>query len=364
MNLRRLLTLLIAAFMLIVTSGATLAQETSVPCGDLAEEDCTLLENSATAMQDLEAASVLLTLDATLTDGSETQTISVVAEGAYSGENISFNAATAGNIVTAEQLIDSVTNLLANFNGELTVTVVAPEATAGFGLPAEIVLDLSLVDGVGYINFDELADLIGPDGGGMGLTGWGGLDLAQTVNILTEQPGITEALDQTLDQGTGVEDETLDAVADQAFVNSFLSYERLEDADGDAVFALDVDFESLAQNEEFQQLLLQQNAGMEITEEDLQQGVDEFVQIAQNIDLNITQSIDTETNYLSSFGISLALDTADLGEDAGEGSLIFDFELSYADYNDVTITAPENANIAPPELLLGLAGVSAPQGEQ
>jgi len=350
--------------MLVATSGATLAQDASIPCGDLGEEDCSLLENSSVAMQDLEAASVLLTVDATLTDSGETQTISVVAEGAYSGENIAFNAATAGNIVTAEQLIDSVTNLLANFNGELTITVVAPDVTAGLGIPGELVLDLSLVDGVGYINFDELAELIGPDGGGMGLTGWGGLDLQETVNILTEQPGITEALNQTLDQGTGVEDETLNAVANQEFVNSFISYERLEDADGDAVFAIDVDFESLAQNEEFQQLLLQQNAGMEITEEDLQQGVDQFVEASQAIELNFTQTIDTETNYLSSFAVSLALDSEDLGEAAGEGSLILDFELSYADYNDVTISAPENANIAPPELLLGLAGISAPQGEQ
>ncbi len=73
-------------------SGAALAQDTgTVFCGDLAEADCMLLQQSQTAMMSVPAASFDLFVDVqTETDGQQVP-ISIVGSGSYSGMMMPMN---------------------------------------------------------------------------------------------------------------------------------------------------------------------------------------------------------------------------------------------------------------------------------
>lgn len=333
-----LLTLLLA----LMTSGTVFAQtDTAVFCGDLNADDCALLEGAQTAMQDLSAASFTLFADIQVEEDGENSSISLVGSGAFSG--VSMNGGTNTDGVSG--LEDSIAGLR-DFNGELMLTItLPPEDTGSADMPNSLTLELRLVDGVGYINFDPLQPLINDPS----FTGWGGLDLASLIGeLLDENPALLEQLGAM----GGVDTNTVSDF-DMEQIEQYITVERTDDASTDvAAFEFTVDLAGLAEDPQFSDLINEQmdgqgSEGMSETERQ------EMRDLLENATLLVREEIDTVSGRIDTLSLEFDLDASTM-EDGG--MVMVTIMIDY-DYENVpTISAPDDASVLPYQQLLGMLG--------
>ncbi len=341
--------LLLVLLLLMVVSGTALAQTTTgeVYCGTLSAEDCALLEQSHTARQNLTAAAFDLFVDIQVESAGEDTSISLVGSGAYSGLSPMSPDSTTST--------DDVLAALGTFNAELMLTAtVPPELTDGSNTPNTITLDLRLVDGVGYINFDPLQPLINDPA----FTGWGGLDLAGLVGALVAQNPDFIAELGSMAAGSGVNPAMLSNIDHQA-VEQYLMITRTDDGSGaTATFETTVDFAGLMADPAFQDMLSEQldASGEDMSEADRAEALGMMNEAFQHIVLLIRQEIDTASGNTASLSVEFDIDMTELDDDANDGSVAVTAMINYDYENVMTITMPENASVMPYQQLLDMVG--------
>ena len=179
--------LIVAALAMLSLSGAVFAQDTTPQtfCGDLSSADCQIVTQSEATMKALDSSSFNFNVSVQLSDLPDVPAmgpITVDGSGAVSGMS-------ALKIDPATVMADYgafLQNVLANFNGNFKLTITVPPELmqqADPSAPNSLTLDVRMVDGVGYLNLDELQPLLNNSS----MKGWYGLDLANLVKALLEQ---------------------------------------------------------------------------------------------------------------------------------------------------------------------------------
>ncbi len=372
---------LIALLLILCISGSAFAQS-SMPvfCGDLSSADCTILTNARTASQTLDSASFNLTVNTTVTNVPNMQepvTIGVTGSGSYAGL-----AALHNSDMTMMQTNPGafISNVLANFDGDLTLTVNLPPevvADAGAGTPSSITLQLRLVDGFGYINFDTLKALMS-DMGGMNLSGWGGLDLASLLKAALQQmPDMFSnmgGMSSGMNMGSMMQQFT-----DPTFIGKFVTIARTDAGTGDtATFETKVDLSTLMAQPEFQDMMRQQMQAQSqtMTAQEIDQAISMVGEMYKNTTITVDEEIGLSDSFIHSIHGTINVDTSAMmtamnSMDSTTPTpampepapvVNVDFSLTYSDFNSApAITAPANAAILPWQSLLGMEGMTTPE---
>ncbi len=374
--MRRLFTLMVVLLLLTVGS-AVLAQEAPpVFCGSLAQADCDLLNQARTASQNLDSGTVSFNFNLNISgvpDLPENANINVTGTGAFFGAGTfqQFSAMSADPAsVDVAAMLPSLLDALENFSGDLSLTISIPPELAEGG-PSTLPLNLRLVNGVGYIDFDALQPITQDPS----LTGWGGLDFVNLLrDLLEQQPDLLDELGEMSGAGDmtmGMDADIVARFSDPAFAERFLSIQRLPDEGGQAVFETTFDFNQLLSDPEFQQYLRDQmeeqaaQQGEEMTDEEINQAMEITSTMFQNSTFVVREAIDPATGFTRSTSGSMTFDMSSLAamaEEQGEAMdatpiINFDFNVSMDNLNSTAaINAPENASLFPYQMLLGMAG--------
>lgn len=371
--MRKLMVVVIA---LLLVSGAAFAQDTMPPvfCGDLSEADCAILTQSQTAMMSLSSAAFDLQADFTLSnvpDMPGTVAFTLVGNGAYSADPAVIGAMTMDMEAMQDPvaMMSAVVDLLRGFDFDISLTLTMPPeivAEMGSDAPESITLQLRFADGLGYINFDTLAPLMGEDGAAMGLTGWLGLDIASLIEALLEQnPELFESMEMS-----GFDPGMYSQFSNPEFAEQFVTIARTDDGSGDtATFESTVDFSAMMTSPEFQELMLQQMEmqGQSLSEEELQQGMAMSSAMLSNSTFSTTTTIDINTGYVVTTTVNMMFDFSAMAEAMPEAeelsdlpAFAFNFVLNASQFNDVAeITEPEGATVFPYQQLLSMLSPEA-----
>ncbi len=371
---------LIALLMMLCISGAAFAQTPmQVFCGDLSAADCTILTNSQSASKTLDSASFDLTVNTTISnvpDMQEPVTIGITGNGSYSG----LAALHTGDMSMMQTDPGAfLTSLLTNFDGDLSLTVKLPPALvaeAGADMPSSLTLQVRLVDGFGYINFDTLKALMS-DMGGMNLSGWGGLDLASLLNAALQQmPDMFDNMSSMSGMTNGMDmSSVMQQFSDPAFMGKFVTIKRTDAGTGDtATFETSVNLGALMAQPEFQDMMRQQMEaqGQTMQQQEMDQMMTMMTTMYQNIIITVTEEIGLSDSFVHSIHGTVNFDTSAMMTAMSEMDSMdsstatpgvaepapvvnIDFTLSYSDFNSVApITAPPNAAILPWQTLIGM----------
>lgn len=360
--MRKFVLLLLLALALSVFAPAAFAQDaTEVFCGDLSAEDCALLEQSSQAMTDVTSgvATFNLNIDVQNIPDVPSLTINLAGNAAYNLDPAAIEALTPeeGVELTAEETLAAVTTALSAFDGELSLTLTLPEELAAqAGIPASVIpLELALVDGIGYINFDTIDPLLGGMLAQQGMTGWGGINL---IDVMTQMVAENPEMLGQLDMATSTTD-----MADMTQLEGLAQYitiAREADVDGAAVFVTNIDFGGAVSDPAFQDLLKEslEASGETMDEAEFQQTIGILQVLGQQSTLSATQVIDPATGFVNSAEINMNIDLTSLlsasGETVnGEAFLSIVGTIEYSGINATTVEAPADATIAPSEMITG-----------
>lgn len=336
--------------------GPVMAQD-DVFCGDLAAEDCDLLKLSAQAMADLSsvAADLNVQIDLEGIPGTPNLNINLSGTAAYDVDDAAMEASMA-----ASMDLESIKTILGGFAGEIALTLTLPDDLAmQAGLPSGTIdLELKLVDGVGYINFDTLDALTGGMLAAQGMTGWGGINFVELLDMaVAANPDALGALDMGTSAMTMMDMDALMGLT------NYITIARAADVDGAATFVTTVDFAGMVNDTAFQDLVKEQMeaTGQAASDADFAQAIAILQVVASQMNITVTQFVDPATGYNLGGEIAVNVDLTALmaasGQEAsGESIISVTASLDYSGFNETTVSAPENASIAPAEMLMGLLG--------
>lgn len=355
--------LLFILVVLLTVSGAALAQDSPpVFCGDLSEADCAILEQSQTAMRDLTAASADFNVDLQVEADGESIPLNITGSGTFSGFDRMDHELDLGDMTEMPD-ITPMLEALRGFNGELIITFNLPKELAeDMHAPESLGLELRLVDGVGYINFDALQGVIRD----MELEGWGGLDIATFIEEVYKQ--ITpEMLGDFGESGEmfAVPVESMAQFEDPAFIGQYVAVTRTDDGSGaTATFETTVDLAGMMKDPALQELIREQMVaqaeaqGSDMSDSEAQMALGMMGMMFEDSSMVFTEEIDTATMLLVGANMSMTFDLSDLAQmdNANEDPAVisFDAAVSYT-YDDLpAIVAPEDPSILPYEMLIGM----------
>lgn len=340
--MRKLFVCMMMVLALVAFGGTAMAQDPV--CGSLTGADCEILTQAAAAQAGLNSATFTFTLDIAAGE----QAIPLTGSGSFAVDqavrdqlNAIDPAALSADPTAALNVIGTA---LKGFDASLNISAM--------GLP----LELLLVDGVGYMNFETLAPMLGGAQAGIP-AGWAGLDLNGAVEMMAP---MLQGMDMSEVQ-TEIDPAQQDAL--MAAFGRNVNIVRGEDADGAATFITTVDFGGLLQDEAFLELMMSQaTPGQELTEDQLAQVNQMLTAIGEGINVSFTQTVDLTTYYTTGFtfdfdldGATLAAAAASIGEDAGpveDISVVFD--LDFADFNAApALSAPAGAQVSTIQELMG-----------
>lgn len=385
--MRKIVLVLVA---LLLVSGAALAQEATPEshtfCGDLSEADCTLLTQSEAAMKTLESAAFDLQADVTISGIEEMNTpvaFTITGNGAYHHTNpgmMADMAAMQGMMQNPTEMITWIVDALRSFSGELSLTLTLPQELVAQAedVPESITLELRMVDGIGYINFDTLAAAFGDMTDQMQLSGWGGLDIASLLEAAVEQhPEMFNQMNMS-----GMDMSMYQQFSDMSTFGQYVTIERTDDGSGDtATFVTTVDMAGLMSDPAIMDLIREQMdaQGQTFSEEEMQQGLAAAQALYANSTVTSTTTIEVSTGYVTTSSFSATFDMSGMmsmmaTEEAGMSSapvFTMNASINYSQFNDAPeITAPEDANMLPYESLLGMmnpngmpGGMATPEAE-
>jgi hypothetical protein len=354
----------------------------TVFCGDLAEADCTLLQQSAEAMNSLSSATFNLDVQMAfnIPEADSPQTLSITGDGSFLGRpvGIDMQSMQGGN---PAEMFSMMGDALRQFRGDVNLAISLPpmlleEADATGNIPNIINLETRLVDGVAYLNADSLKPLVEATGDELpaGFSGWVGFDLIQFfTSVMSANPQIMSQMSMG-----AVNPDTAAIFSNPTIFEDAVTIERGADVDGAAAFTFTLDFAKLATDPAFIELMGSQMeaSGQTLTDEQLQAGMAAMGQMGDTITLTSTQTIDPATGYVNSFIFDMSFDgsklpmtetTTDSSSTTPIPSVTFTVNVSLADFNSAPeITVPENATMAPPEiydqLSKGMGGMGSSVG--
>lgn len=374
-------SLLLLVLLLAVFSGSAMAQEfPQTYCGDLAESDCSILTESATAMRGLTSAAFNFQMDFGMSDIPEFDgdiNFSLSGDGAYA-----FDAATLSALMASpadmmdmmqnmEELPQMLQDILKGISADANLVMTLPQNLPDMDrpLPDKVGLSIRMVDGIGYVNLDKLAEL---DPRGDLPRGWQGLDIATLAG---------QALAQQSDSLSGMPNmdmnmDMMSMFANMEFVNDHITVTRAADATVEgqtaAVFNTSIDLGGLFSDPAYQEMLLGQiesmtesmGSGEMPSQSDLDDIMTLYSTLFDGLEFNTTQTIGIDDHYVYQTAMTLdwALDLSSMGAAFGETSstnippinISFDFEANLSQFNNAPeITAPEDAEMVPLRELMG-----------
>ena len=374
--MRKVMILLLLALLAMTISGAA-AQDATVPvvCGELSDADCTLLTNAQVAMFGVESGNISLSLDLVV-DGLGTPTpvtLLIAGVGSFSGDLsalYSTSVSPTDLMLDASRYSDYIQQMFSSFNGQLDLAITLPAdlinalmmgAEGAPEIPSSLTLNLLLVDGVGYLNVDPLAALLGEDAAAMGLpAGWAGIDLAGAMAMSVEQ---------ALDMDALLDPDAMAELSDPNFINQFASVTRIEDgaaSDGAATarFQTTINYVDLMSSEAMQQIMIQsmQTQGQEMSAEEVEMITGMLSGMYQGMSLVSVVSVGLNDGLLRAQEMTLNWDLSAVMGMAGAPSdgtevpmlnLVIGYELS--NFNSgITISAPADAPVVSAEELMGM----------
>lgn len=340
------------------------AQDSTVFCGNLAAADCEILTANAEAQKNLNSATIALSGEFNLVGFPDTPDINVTLAGsaAYSIDPAvlaALNASmTPGTMPEMSAAIDALLELLKGLDAELTLNVVLPDAIATqANLPVStITLDAKLVEGIGYLNFDELDKVTGGMLAQQGMKGWLGINFAEVgATFVSQNAAMIEQMGSAMTGSTAA----MGSAADYEFVMQYLTIARTDAGSGDAEFTMGLDIAGLMADPAFQEIWKQQMAaqGNPMTDEQLQQMMPMMTMMTQGLTLNVIQRINNDTKQTSAVVVDFKFDLASImammGQPAeGASEISFSLNIDYSGHNATSVAAPEGAQVAPSEMIL------------
>jgi hypothetical protein len=271
-----------------------------------------------------------------------------------------------------EQLPQMMETILTGISADTTLLLFLPQNLPDMDepLPEKVGVSMRLVDGVGYINLDKLAEL---DTSGEMPRGWIGLDLADFMSqALAAQ---SDMLDEMPMGSMDMNMDMYSMFADPEFMSSYMTVTRGADTTVDgaaaAVFEMDIDLGALFSSETYQQMLRDQIATMMdqmgdsgLSSSDFEDVMSLYSTLFDGFAIHTTQTIGLNDHYVRAIGATLdwTLDFSEMGAAFGAMdeldmepiTLNVDFQAGLSQFNNApTITAPEDAMIVPLESLLG-----------
>ncbi|MBZ0297777.1 MAG: hypothetical protein K8L99_34800 [Anaerolineae bacterium] len=363
--MKRLITIVMLMMMTLLLATVVAAQDTPVFCGDLAPEDCAILEQSEAAMAAIDSASTTFEFNLSISgvpDIPDPSTIAITGSGSFANGS-AFNPLTdVSEDAEITTILSTLATALQGFNGQLSLNITIPPELAE-DVPSSIDLNLRLVDGVGYIDFDALQPVINDPS----FTGWGGLDFSGMINYLLEQQpelfsdeSMSGAFSEGFSSGFAMGSEEF---SDPARLANFVSIQRLDDEAGAAVFETTVNLAALMQDPEFVDMMRQQmeSQGQSMTDADFSQMLTMMNGMFDNSSVVVRQAIDPSTGFVLSTSGAINIDmssVAELSEDTSGATPIIniDFTVNTTDVNATApVTAPEGASLFPYQMMLGSA---------
>ncbi len=266
-------------------------------------------------------------------------------------------------------------NVLTNLNGNFKLTVTVPPELmqqADPSAPDSLTLDVRMVDGVGYLNLDELQPLLND----ATMKGWYGLDFAGLVKgLLAQNPNLFDMTNMGAMAGGSNPMDYMQQFQDPALLGQFLTITRTDDGSGDtATFEMSIDFGALMSSPQMQDLMKQQMQaqGSTLSEQEMQQALAMSQQMFTGMTFTIDEVISTTDYYIQSingemnFDLSSimnsvsAMSTTPMPTTTGAPTVNATFSVNYADFNSAPVTtAPENPTLLPYQMLLGMANMNA-----
>ena len=366
---------------LMVFGGATLAQDVTTFCGDLAEADCTLLTESQAAMTALDSSNANFEMNFQMDGVPDMEapiSFSINGNVAYTGGDAvrEMSAGMTPEDMSMEDmgaLMDVAADALAEIDLDLNLQLsLPPELMAEMGddFPSDLALEVKLVDGTGYINLDTLKAFLGE----MEISGWYGLDVSGLLRMLG--PQMAAMMDSMGGMGggmtMGMNPELLAMAQDPSRMADFGTIARTDDGSSDmATFEITVDLGAVYSDPAMAELLRDQMTtqmeatGQEVTEAEIEQALYMVTTMFEDVDVTVIETIGVTDKYVHSMQILFAMDMAQMMEQMGEEGaapkISFDMTITQDQFNSVApITAPEDATVIPLESIGEMFGNAIP----
>ncbi|MBC7812147.1 MAG: hypothetical protein H7175_13415 [Burkholderiales bacterium] len=232
---------------------AVQAQTAPIFCSTLAQADCAILQNVPAAGTGVNSTTFDFDLNIGVANvpGMPSQSMNFGLTGDGSWAIDPAVRASMAAMDPAAMDVAMLTSAVQAFDLDLTITLNLPQelmamaaAQSGQAPPSSITLEMLMVDGIGYLNFDQLVGLMPPNSGLP--TGWQGLDFAEVVTMMGPSMGTMMGSGQVMNPSASI--GKMDS-ATVAAMSEFTSITRLADADINgmpvAVFQTNVDLVQL-----------------------------------------------------------------------------------------------------------------------
>jgi hypothetical protein len=338
---------------LLVLAGPVHAQDEPYTfCGDLSEADCEILIDTAAAMQALESTTFQLEADLNVSNipdaPFDTLNLRLTGDGSFAADVTPFLDLQPEAVVGGEiEFFPLMADLLRTVAADMTLTLELPEELIALAetdeqqLPDTITLSFRMVDGVAYVNTEDLAE-VAPEGSVP--SGWLGIDLAELYGSVL--PEMYEGSMVGFDIGPMVS-----ALMQPENMAQFVAIERLPDAEIEgqamAVFETRMDYAGMLDIPAFRDML--QSVLEQEEEADIEAAMEAIRAMYEGMTLVITQSIGLEDMLVHQTRLVMEWDLASFAEVAEqEAAPQFSFDLSVT--QEAFNTAPEV--VAPEEAIL------------
>jgi hypothetical protein len=393
----KVLSLLVVLALLLGTFGTAFAQDMTEPfCGDLAEEDCTLLQDSQAAMMEVSSYTASASYDAMISGipglPADEINVNVMVDGAFAMDEAAMEASMLfvdkDQQAIMEMLAEDAQPLVDLLNGwsfDLTLNAEMAEelaeaisAQAGMTIPASASVGLILAGGVLYVDLSDFADLGAP-------AGWLGIPVGEFTQAGMDAGAFTDAaaqmdpanLDPTTAATLGLQNMLMGQAEQFEAFMSVMRGEDVEVGDGQAgaVFETSVDVAGLVASPAFSEMLmaLAEAGALEgsgLTAADIEANLPMVGMMAPMIfaDLVVGNSVTvgTEDMYVYNASTEFSWDLAGLIQMAAMSGALpaeidasapmaisFTTSVDNADFNvEQTIEAPADAQMIPVEAMM------------
>lgn len=403
--MKRILILFLV-FTMLLSPTAVFAQASDTPyvfCGDLDTETCDLLHQSQAAMKEVsssvQSSEIQLSLqnvpNSPIQDASGQlnldTTLYVDTQYMQQVEDMMKNASTSmADDMEAfmKDYMDTVAGIYSHMSFDIGMDLQLSDevvqylsSQAGFDLPSELTTEIRLVDGVMYINLDDVSSSL-PD---LNIpTGWFGVEIAKLM-----EAQLASAADQMANPSAETQAQMAGMMMGMSFADlsgnedlqnalgDILMLERLDDSEVDGVPVAEVqttvDFNALLTNETILNMVFEilKNSGQDIPELNSTNpaevaGMLQLVapMLTQGLDWVQTQQIGLDDGYVygstmkMNWNLSSLLQLVAMSSGArparSQNQTTFEMNVTNnaSDFNDAPeITAPEDAMIIPLEAM-------------
>lgn len=394
--------------------GSAFAQDAGAYCGELADEDCSILDASQEAMRGVSSSNNEIQFSLLLNEVPELPLQNVgVAYAQQSSFALSEDASTLVRdlqsitplerqelLMDTEVLTSIISQLTQGLSTQVTMQLaLTPEVAdflsqeSGVAIPTEMAFGFVLLDGVLYLDLDALAEVV-PQ---LSIfSGWLGFEVAPLLDMALQDGSTDQMSAQDLQalgnalasanfSSSGPLVATLGTVDPSGTITQFLDIARVENEEVNgselAVFRTTFDFATFFASPLFRDLLTvvmqDESGGASVDEAEIDQMVSMAAtfgpMLLSNLELELVEGIGVEDNYLYATSFVLDWDLSNLvqlaGMAAGFGVEVPPIDpdlqpliqmellsLSNGIEGDVEISVPEGAVVVPIETLMSMSG--------